>query len=104
HLHDELAVLRELQDLIVGYRFEPGQPIRRTVISAEPHETFVVDMNAVLALRPLIPGGCSTPRLDVIPRRIEHDHRRRSLRRLLGLQRSRTMKYPDVVFRIDCDA
>ena len=42
-LHNQLAVLGELQELVIGNRLESGQAIRRTIVSAEPHKTFVVD-------------------------------------------------------------
>ncbi len=53
-LHDELAVLREFQQLVVGDRPQPRQAICRAGIAAQPDEALVVDGNAVLALRPLI--------------------------------------------------
>src|SRR5262245_51789041 len=40
-LHHELAILRELQDLIVCDGLESRQSVRRAVVSAEPYESFV---------------------------------------------------------------
>ena len=53
-LHDELAVLREFQELVIRNRLEARQAVGGTVVSAEPHEAFVVDMDAVLAFGPFI--------------------------------------------------
>ena len=103
-LHDELAVLRELQKLVVGNGLESGQAIRGTRVSAEPDEALVVDMDAMLAFRPFIAVAGPTPGLDVIARGIEHDHRRRGHRGVFRLKRPRTMQHPDVVLRIDRDA
>jgi hypothetical protein len=40
-LHDELAVLRQFQKLIVGNGLHAGQSIRRTRISTKPHISFL---------------------------------------------------------------
>ena len=61
-LHDELAVLRELQELIVGDRLEAGQAVGRAVVAADPDEALVVDVDAVLALGPLVAAARRRPR------------------------------------------
>src|SRR5579864_509610 len=78
NLHDELAVLRELQELVVGHRLEPSQAVGGAIISTDPYEPLGVDMDAVLALRPFIALAIPAPGLDVIAGAIEHDDRRRS--------------------------
>ncbi len=103
-LQHELAVLRELQELVVGDRLKPGRPLRRAVVAADPDEALVVDMDAVLALRPLVARAGAAPGLDEIARRVEHHDRRRRHRGLLRLERARPVQHPDVVLRIDGDA
>src|SRR5579864_2689866 len=97
NLHDKLAVLRELQELVIGKRLDSWQAIRGAIVTAKPYETLVVDIDAVLALRPFITLAIAAPGLDVIARAIEHDHRRRSHRRLLRLERPRPVKDPDII-------
>ena len=100
-LHDELAVLSELEQLVIGNRLEPGQTIGGAIISANPYEALVVDMDAVLALRPFVAITRSTPSFDVVACRVEHDHRWRSIGRLLRLECPRTVQDPDVILRIN---
>jgi hypothetical protein len=52
-LHHELAVARELEHLIVGDAFEPGQSVGRTVVAGDPDKAPRVDVNAVFAFGPL---------------------------------------------------
>jgi hypothetical protein len=92
-LHQELPVARELQDLRV---FSPPAP--------EPNVVFVVDVDAMLELRPVISRAWSAPRRDERPVRIELEHRRRRFpdrSRFVRLQRRRTMRHPHVIARID---
>ena len=103
-LQNQLAVLRELQELIVRYRFEARQPIRWAGISAEPHEALVVDVNPVLSFGPFVSIAGAAPGFDVIPCCVENDYGRRSHFRLLRLERPRTVQQPDVVLGIDCKA
>src|SRR3989442_1085477 len=100
-LHHELTVLCELQDLIVGHSLQARQPVSRTIISADPDEAFVVDMDSVLAFGPFIAVTGAAPGLDIGSCCIEHDHRRRGLRFILGLERSRPVQDPDIVLGID---
>src|SRR5262245_61117649 len=76
-LQHELAVHREFQELAVGL-----------VVAGEPDEIVVVDVDAVLAFRPIIALAWTAPVLDYIASLVEHQHRRRrhaalGLRRLL---------------------
>src|SRR5215469_3228289 len=89
NLHDELAVLRELQKLVVGDWFEIRQPIGGAVVPADPNKALVVYVDPMLPLWPLITLSVSTPRLDILPRRIEDNHRRRSDGCLFRLEGSR---------------
>ena len=103
-LHQELAVARELQDLVLFLR-----------ASRQPHVVLVVDEDAVLGLEPLIPGTRLAPRLQqpAIGAELEHARRRdaafgrrRSQRRAALAFRNRpgAVKDPDVVVRVDRDA
>ena len=100
-LHDELAVLRKLQQLVVR---DPRLPPGRTAVSTDPHVALVVDMNAMLPARPLEAGSRSTPGLDEIPGRIENHDRRRRHRGLLRPKCARAMQKPDIVPRVDGEA
>ena len=46
HLHDELAIIGELQDLGI-----------LLAVAADPHIALVVDMDAMVGLRPLVAGA-----------------------------------------------
>src|SRR5205814_2474069 len=81
----------------------PRQAVRRTIVATQPHEAFVVDMDSVLSLRPFVTVTVASPGFDVVARRIEHDHGRRRLGRILGLERPWPMQNPDIVAPIDCD-
>src|SRR6516165_2856045 len=95
-LHDELAVLRELQELIVGDRLQARQAVGRAAVAADPDEALVVDMNAVLALRPFVAGAVAAPGLDVVAGLVEHhdgwrSHREVGSLRVRGRCRSQTL-------------
>src|SRR5262249_36572406 len=66
-LHEELAVVCELEDLAV---LVGG-------VAAKPDVAFVVHENAVLVRRPLVARSRSAPRLDDSALLIEFDDRRR---------------------------
>jgi hypothetical protein len=103
-LQHELAVLRELQQLVVGDRLQARQAVRGAAVPAQPHEALVVDMNAVLAFGPLEAAAGAAPGLDVVAGRVEdHDGRRRH-GGLLGLEGARPMQEPDIVLGIDREA
>ena len=76
---------RELQDLVVGDRLEPGDAVGRAVVAADPDEALVVDMDAVLALAAIVAAARAAPGLDEIARGVEHHHRRRGHRGFLRL-------------------
>ena len=65
HLHQELAVLGELQDLGVFL-----------AVAADPHVAFVVDVDAVIRFRPLVALPRSAPVPDQVARLIELKDRR----------------------------
>src|SRR6516165_5306941 len=100
-LHDELAVLGELQELIVGYRLEARQAVGRAAVAADPDEALVVDMNAVLALRPFVAGAVAAPGLDVVAGLVEHHDGWRCHREVGVLEGARTVQEPDIVLRVD---
>src|SRR5207245_11798008 len=76
----------------------------RAIVSAQPHEALVVDMDAVLPFDPFITIARATPGLDEIARRIEHDDRRRSHLGLIGFERPRTVQDPGIALCIDGNA
>ena len=103
-LQHEFAVHGELEQLAVGL-----------VVAGEPDEIIVVDIDAVLALGPIVALARTAPMADEIAGLIEDEHRRRrhatlGLRRILlgGAialgQRARTLHHPDVIEAIDPDA
>ena len=98
----DLAVAGELENLIVVERLQPGDAVGGAVVPGDPDKAFRIDVNAVLAFRPVRAGVFVAPRLDERAARVEHDHRRR--RRLTGLERARPMQEPHVVLRIDREA
>src|SRR6516225_10975821 len=103
-LQHELSVGRELQVCIIGNRLEPGQAGGRTIVSADPHEALMVDIDAMLALGPVISAPRAAPGLHEVASRIEHDDRGRSLSGVFGLERARTVQEPDIVLRVDGEA
>ena len=103
-LQHQLAVRRELQQLIVGHRFQAGNAVGGTVVAANPDEAAPVDVDAVLALGPLEAWRRATPAHDVVAGRVEHHHRRRRLGRGLAGERARTVQQPDAVLRVDGEA
>src|SRR4030095_8797013 len=78
--------------------------VGRAVVSAEPHVAFVVYVDAVLALWPLMTAPFAAPRPDEIACRIEHDDGRSGHGSLVRFERARAMQNPYVVLRIDGDA
>src|SRR5262249_3290498 len=98
-LQHELSVGRELQICIIGNRLEAGQAGGRTIVSADPHEALVVDMNTVLALGPVVSVPGAAPSLHEVARRIEHDNRGRSLSGIFWLERTRAVQKPDAARR-----
>src|SRR5262249_23563978 len=70
----------------------------------QPHEALMVDMDAVLALGPVISAARPAPSLDEVAGSIEHDDRGRSLPGVFGLERARTVQEPDIVLRVDGEA
>ena len=103
-LQHELSVGRELQICIIGNRLEPGQAGGRTIVSADPHEALVVDMDAVLALGPVVSAPGAAPGPHEVARRIEHDNRGRGLSGIFWLERARAVQEPDIVLRVDGEA
>jgi len=105
NLQDELAVLRHLQNLIVGDRPESGNPVGWAVVARNPHETFRVDVNAVFTLGPLVARGVAAPRFQKVACAIEDDDRRRRHLGVFGFdERSRSMQHPHVVLCVDREA
>jgi hypothetical protein len=100
-LHDEFAVLGELQQLIVGNRFEARQTIRWTIVSADPNEAFGIDMDSMLTLRPFKTVSRSAPRLHEIAIGVKDHHRWRSHWSLIWFERARTVQKPNIVLRVD---
>ena len=95
---------RELEDVTV-----------LLAVRREPDEALVVDVDAVLVLRPVVALARAAPGLDEIALRVELHHRRGGLaalraRRVEGRgllvvgQRLRPLHDPDVVLRVDGDA
>ena len=103
-LQHQLAFRTELQKLIVRDRLETANAIGRAVIATQPHESLGVYVDAVLPLWPLIANSRAAPRLDEVTRLAEHHDRGCRHGRLLGRERARTMKQPDVVLRVDGEA
>src|SRR5262245_52708723 len=81
-LHDELAGLREFQNLII------------IAVAANPDKTFWIDINSMFRLRPVITGTRATPTLDEVALYIELQHRRRGLRLFFRAQRVRPLQHP----------
>src|SRR6267143_6746337 len=94
-LLQELAVAGELENVRV-----------LVAAGAEPHTILMVDVDAVLELRPFVTRPRSTPRRDEIAILIELEDRRSRApdrSRLVGLQRRWPMRNPDVVAGVDGD-
>ena len=92
-LHHELPAARELQDVRVFL-----------AAATKPDVVFIVDVDAVLELRPIVSSARTSPRRDERAIRIELEHRRRRFpdrSRLVRLQRRRPMRDPHVIARID---
>ena len=98
-LQQELAVLGELQDVGVAGR-----------VPADPDVTLVVDVDAVLALGPLVAVAGTAPRPQDVALGVELDDRRRGdaahpfLPALPGVEGQRPVEHPDVVVGVDVDA
>ena len=69
NLHHELAVRRELQQLVIRNRLESGQLELGAIVPAQSHETLVVDMDAVLLFDPFVSAARPALGLDEIARR-----------------------------------
>jgi len=52
----------EFQDRVVGDRLELLKAIARAIVAAQPDEALGVDIDAVLALRPVVAGPGRRPR------------------------------------------
>ena len=65
-LHDERAVLRELHQLVVVDGRDPGHAVGGAVVAAQPDEALVVDVEAVLPLRPLVAVARTAPCPDEV--------------------------------------
>jgi hypothetical protein len=103
-LHDEFSVARELQYVAIAL-----------AVGGEPDKTFLIDIDAVLIVRPVIPFAFAAPRLDQVSLLIELHHRRcrhaafgsrrRKARRLFVVgQGLWTLHHPDMILRIHGDA
>src|SRR5262249_53850994 len=103
-LQHEFAVGRELQIRGIRDRPEPGEARGRTIVPAQPHKTLVVDIDAVLALGPVISAPRPAPGLYEVAGGIEHDDRGRRLSGVFGLERTRTVEEPDIVLRVNGEA
>src|SRR4029453_15024288 len=88
----------------IGNRLESGELKPGAIISAQPHEALMVDMDAMFPFDPFIACAPPPPSLDEIARRIEHNNWRRGHRGLIGLERSRTVQDPGIALCIDGDA
>ncbi len=99
-LEQEAAVLGEFQELVVVHRLR-RRAVARAIVAAEPDIALIVDMDAVLALRPFIALSWAAPLLHDIAGGIEHHDGLR--RHLLGVafERVRAMDHPDIVLGID---
>src|SRR3954468_7670171 len=93
-LQDELAVLVELQKLVVRDRLEPRQLEAGAIVASDPDEALIVDVDAVLALDPFVAGAGPAPGLDEVAVGIELQHRRCSLGKLVALERAWTVQDP----------
>src|SRR5207249_4131111 len=82
-LHDELAGLGELQNLIF------------VALTADPDEALRIDVDAVLRRGPVVAGTIAAPTLHVVAVGIEFHDRRASL--LSGPHDARPMQDPDVI-------
>src|SRR4029077_20617689 len=76
----------------------------RTIVPAQPHKALVVDMDAVLALGPVISAARPAPSLDEVAGGIKHDDRGRRLPGVFRLERARTVQEPNIVLRVDGEA
>ena len=101
-LHEEFAVLRELENVGIG-----------RAVAAQPHVAFVVDVDAVEGVVPFVPLAGTAPVPQQVAGLIELEDRRRTgtavpIPHLEGLlvigQRGRAMHDPDVIVGVDPDA
>ena len=123
-LHQELAVLRKFQHLIVqvGRGCGRGRFVRRATrrrrsrlapaVAANPHIAFVIDCNPVVRIRPIVAVARSAPVVKQVARRIELQNRR-SRRTTHGhgrirrgvefalFERALAMDDPDIILRIN---
>src|SRR5262249_54274468 len=81
-----------------------GQLKPGTIVSTQPHEALVVDMDTMLPFEPFITAARPTPGFDEIARRIKNDDRPRIHRGLFGFERPRTVQDPGIALRVESDA
>ena len=103
-LHDEFSVTGEFQNVAVAL-----------AVGGEPDESFLIDIDAVLVLRPVETFALAAPRLDQVSLLIELHHRRRR-HAAFGSRRREARRFfvvgqgfwalhhPDVILRIHGDA
>ena len=97
----ELALARELEQHVVGSRRHPDLHVR--VVAADPDVVLVVDVDAVLGVRPLPPLGRAAPRLQELAVLVELQDRWRGVVFLFRRHRARPVQDPDVVVPVDGD-
>ena len=100
-LLDELALARELEQHVVGSRRHPDLHVR--VVAADPDVVLVVDVDAVLGVRPLQTLGGAAPRLQELAVLVELQHRWRGVVFLFCRHRARPVQHPDVVVPVHGD-
>ncbi len=71
-LHDELAVVGELQNHVVGATVRSHA--RPAAVAADPYESLPIDPDAVLALGPVVAVARAAPALDQCSVAIELEH------------------------------
>src|SRR5689334_2135461 len=102
-LQYEFSVLREFQHVAII-----------VAIAADPDETFVVDIDPVLALEPVVAFSGAAPGFEQVALLVKYQDRRRRHAALgarwierRGLfivgERAWPLDHPDMVLRIDCD-
>src|SRR6516225_8484191 len=117
-LHQELAVLRELQDHVVVEAASAGDlclvatPSRAPAVAPNPHVAFVIDRDSVIRGWPIVTFSGPAPAPDEISFLIELQNGRSSRAALrygrvrrgvqfAALERALPMNDPDVVLTVD---
>ena len=90
-LQNKLTERRELQQLIIPNGLESRQLPGRTIVPSDPHKAFMIHMDTMFPLRPVIALSRSTPGPNKIPRRIKDDHGWRSTAGLMLGKRPRAV-------------